>query len=248
MRLYAWREYNPIESVLLGCAIGTFFGKDKVIGVGRDGKPVCRFVRREIISGLASTGITAFDVRLVPSVALRHVIREQGIDGGVYVSFYDGEIQVHLYDAEGENAPPEIIQKIIEIKNSGKFTRVGIEEVGVTTYYPNAMEDFVKAIHERISFWKEMKLLVDCQGDPISFIIKPLLKRYGIEPVLLNEFISGYGKPPSEELFLETFYKGNYSYGLRIDRDDTKGMELYTKTHRFHASNWLETLAILRNL
>ncbi|MEM3445293.1 MAG: hypothetical protein QXJ27_06375 [Thermoplasmata archaeon] len=248
MRLYAWKEYEPVDSVLLGCAVGTFFGKDRVIGVGRDGKPVCRFVRREIISGLASTGITTFDVRLVPSVALRHVIREQGIDGGLYVSYYDGEIQVHLYDSEGENAGLDVIQQIMEIKKGGKFTKVGIEELGVTTYYPNAIEDFVKAMHERIQFWKQMKLLVDCQGDPVAFIVRPLLNNYGIEPVILNEFISGYSRPPSEELFLETFHKENFSYGLRIDRDDTKGMEVYTKTQRFHANNWLETLALLREI
>ncbi|MCX8173783.1 MAG: hypothetical protein N3F63_04145 [Thermoplasmata archaeon] len=248
MRLYAWKEYNPIDSVQLGCAIGTFFGKDRVIGVGRDGKPVCRFVRREIISGLASTGITAFDVRLVPSVALRHVIREQGIDAGVYVSFYDGEIQVHLYDNSGENVQPEVIDQILGIKRAGKFTRVGIEELGVTTYYPNAMEDFLKSMHERISFRKEMKLLVDCQGDPVAFIVEPLLKKYGIEPTLMNEFISGYGKNPPEEVFLETFHKENFSYGLRIDRDDTRGMHIYTRSQKLHTNNWLETLALLRDL
>ncbi|MEM4308018.1 MAG: hypothetical protein QXU48_03010 [Thermoplasmata archaeon] len=248
MRLYAWKEYNPLESVLLGCAIGTFFGKDKVIGVGRDGKPVCRFVRREIISGLASTGITAFDVRLVPSVALRHVIQEQEIDAGVYVSFFDGEIQVHLYDASGENASEEVIQQILAIKKSGNFTRVGIEELGTTTYYPNAMEDFVNSLHKKIDFWKEMKLLVDCQGDPVTFIIEPLLKKYGIEPVVLNAFISGYGKTPSEDVFLETLHKENFSYGLRIDRDDTKGMYVYTRREKLHVNNWLETLALLRKL
>lgn len=248
MRLYSWRDYNPFESLKLGCAVGTFFGKDKVIGVGRDGKPVCRFVRRDLISGLASTGTTTFDVRLVPSVALRHVIREQEIDGGLYVSYYDGEIQVHLYDATGENAGTEVIEQILKIKEGEKFVRVGVEEIGTTTYYPNAMDDFVKTIHTKINFWKEMKVLVDCQGDPIALIVEPLLKKYGIEPVLLNTFISGYGKKPSEEVFLTTFAQQNFKYGLRIERDDTKGMWIYTRTERFHANDWVEVLALLCKL
>ncbi|MGB9636779.1 MAG: hypothetical protein ACPL1Y_05975 [Thermoplasmata archaeon] len=248
MKLYVSREYDPREGIELGRAIGTFFGKDRVIGVGRDGKPVCRFVRREIISGLASTGVTTFDVRLVPSIALRHVIREQGIDAGVYVSYYDGHLQVHLYDENGENADVETINKILILRKNCNFTTVGISELGTTTYYPNAMEDFVKAIHEKIDFRKDIKILVDCQGDPVSLIVEPIFEKYGIKPVIMQGFLSGYSNPSSEDFFISEMYAKKFDFGLRIERDDTKGMTIFSKGKRYHTNDWLETLAILRDL
>jgi len=248
MKLYSWKDYDPFDVLTLGCALGTFFGKDKVVGIGRDGKPVCRFVRRDLISGLALTGTTTFDVRLVPSVALRHVIREQEIDGGLYVSYYDGEIHVHLYNSHGEDASIEMVEEILRIKEGKKFLRVGLEDLGTTTYYPNAIEDFVKCVHEKIRFRRELRILVDCLGDPIALAVERLLRPYGIDAVLLNAFISGYAKTPSEDFFLKNFIDGNFSYGLRIEREDSRGMWVYTKTQRLHANDWIETLSLLQRL
>jgi phosphomannomutase len=248
MRLYAWKEYNPRESIDLGCAVGTYFGKDRVVGIGRDGKPVSRFIRRELISGLASTGITTLDVRLVPSVSLRHVIAEQNLDAGLYVSYYNGEVQVHLYDKHGDNANPSVIEKILAIFRARKFITMGIEELGTTTYYPNAMDDYLRYLHASISFKKDLQMLVDCQGDPIAIIIEPLLSQYGIQPTLMNAFLSGYSHTASEDAFLNVMYTEGYKYGLRIERDDTLGMYVYTPAKKLHANNWLETLALLRDL
>lgn len=244
--VYASKEYSPKECLDVGSGIATWLGTEKIIVTGRDGKPVSRYARRALIVGLAACGVSSLDMRMISSKVLRYEIQKMNVEAGVYVSYFESNIQVHVYNEKGENIPEAEVQKIKNIIGKGEFTKSSLTELGSSSYYPNALEDYISKITEEINFKKPMKILIDCQGDPISSVVSPLFEKYEIKTVLFNDFLSGYDFPKGREEFLKQLMAGKFELGVRFERDDTKGIEIINGDRTSHVDTMEQLLSYIR--
>jgi len=217
MMIYTAREYKPNECVDLGAAVGTWLGANNMILTGRDGKPVSRLLRRAMTVGLAGSGVTVLDMRLVPSMVVRAEIKKHGMGAGIYVRYsVQNGVEILLYDKNGEPAKEDAVNKINSILKRREFHRVSIEELGTILYYPNGIEDFVKMTTGQISYNKKLNIYVDAQDDPVAMLVPPLFEKYGFKYTLFNELVAGYNIPKPKEDFISNLRKGKYDYGIRF--------------------------------
>lgn len=245
--VYSSKEYSPKECIDVGCAIATWLGPEKIIVTGRDGKPVSRYARRALIVGLAACGVSSLDMRMIPSRILRYEIHKMTVEAGVYVSYFDNTIQVHVYNERGENLSHAEVNRIQDIIRSGTFAKTSLTEFGSSSYYPNALEDYVAKVTQTINFRNPMKILVDCQGDPICSVVPQLFEKYDIKTVLFNDFMSGYDHPKGRDEFLKQLAAGRFELGVRLERDDTKGIEIINGEKTAHVKSMEELLSYLRD-
>jgi len=216
MKIHAANEYDPRECVDLGAAIGTWLGTESMIMTGTDGKPISRLVRRALTVGLASTGITVLDLRMVPDVVVKFEIKRQGMGAGLYVSYDGTEFSIRLYNSDGESMEEEKARQLREVRAHKKYLKVSIPNLGTILYYPNGIEDYIDSLSSELSFRKNISVLADCQSTPIAAVIPGLFERFGIKTTLFNGLVSGYGTPKPKEEFIQSLKRERYNLGIRF--------------------------------
>ena len=68
----------------LAAAVGAFLGRE--IAIGRDGRTTSPMFRDAAISGLLSMGCNVHDTRMLPTPALQHAVKHNGLDGGIMIT------------------------------------------------------------------------------------------------------------------------------------------------------------------
>lgn len=223
MRLYSWDRYEPLKVTNAGIAIGKFFGENQTIGTGRDGHPISRFTRRCLVSGLVTKGTQVLDFRLVPSQVLRFGIGKQKLDGAVYVSFYRGEVQIHVYDSEGRNMHAEGLLEIRELAGETAGESCSSADIGSLMQYTNGIDDYIEHLLPKIKSKIADRMLIDTQSDPISLVVEPLMKKLGIECRIFNPMLIDSGETAGKEEFFNELRNQKYDCGAIIERDELLG-------------------------
>jgi len=214
---------------MLGVAIAEFFGGQATLATGRDGQAVSRFCRRCIVSGLVSRGAQVLDFRLVPSQVVRHGINTQKLDGAVYISYFNRQVQVHVYDSNGRNLSAEGAVRIRELMKEIRDTGASITDIGSLMQYTNAIDDYVDYLLGIMKSRKEGRWLIDTQSDPIALVIEPLFSKANMEFTIFNPMLVGDGQIRSRDEFLLELSKGKYQHGVVIERDELLGATYYDK-------------------
>lgn len=210
MELYQASDLNVYEVVDLGQAVGTALGPSSLLLTGRDGLHVSRMTKRGLILGIAYTGASVLDLRLTPKLVLDQVLEGQG-KGALYVDYRPSRIRISWDGEEAERWAGEIEA----IRESRAFVRVPLSDLGAIALYPNAVDDYVSALHKRVDFLQALRILADCQNGPVSVLIHPLLESYGMKVALFNDRVTQYQEPLGEEAFQERFQSGNFDFGIR---------------------------------
>ncbi|QKQ99978.1 phosphoglucosamine mutase [Metallosphaera tengchongensis] len=70
----------------LGKAIGTFFGENSTLLIGRDARSGGDMIMRAVESGLISTGVKVYEGGFAPTPALQYSVKTLGYDGGVIIT------------------------------------------------------------------------------------------------------------------------------------------------------------------
>jgi len=216
MKIYSSDDCDARQCLDLGMAIGAWLGQNGMIMTGTDGKPISRLVRRALTVGLASTGVTVLDMRMVPEVVVGYEVKKQGMGAGLYVSFDGTRYNVDIFKSDGEPLDDVNTKKILALRGQPVAHKLGIMDLGTILYYPNGIEDYIDSLYSEISFRKPIAVLVDCQTTPIAAVIPGLFERYGMKTTLFNGLVSGYGIPKPREEFLAALKREKYQIGLRF--------------------------------
>ena len=216
MRIYSSDECDARQCLDLGMAIGAWMGQNGMIMTGTDGKPISRLVRRALTVGLASTGVTVLDMRMVPEVVVGYEVKRQGMGAGLYVAFDGQNYNITIFKSDGEPLDQENVNRILALRGKGSAHKLGIMDLGTILYYPNGIEDYIDSLYAEMSFRKPITVLADCQTTPIAAVIPGLFERYGMKTTLFNGLVSGYGTPKPKEEFLTALRRDKYNLGLRF--------------------------------
>ncbi len=221
MELYTAEDLDVYGVVDLGQAVGTAYGPASLLLTGRDGLHVSRMVKRALILGVAYTGASVLDLRLTPKLVLDDHLSRQG-EGGLYVDYSPSRICISLNGKTAE----ERMQEIFRILESKEFVRAPLSDLGAISLYPNAIDDYVNALHKRVDFLKSLDVLVDGRNQPIAVLMPPLLESYGMRVDTFNDRVTHYQEPMGEEKFMTRFQGGRYDLAIRCREDR---FDLYRK-------------------
>lgn len=165
----------------IGKGFGTYIEGKNII-VGRDNRLSSNDLAGGIIKGLLSTGCNVIDIGLCPTPVLYFSILHLKGDGGIMVTashnppeFNGFKLRKSSSAIFGEEV--QVIRKIIEA-NKFKTGDGKLEQKDI-------IENYLKAIKERIKLKRRHKIVVDAGNGTVGPIAVRLLKEIGCEVIEL---------------------------------------------------------------
>jgi phosphomannomutase/phosphoglucomutase len=204
IRGVANRELTPEFALEVAYAIGTFFGKGKII-VGRDGRTSGLMLAKAVNAGLTSTGCQVYNCGMAPTPALQYAVKHYRMDGGVMITASHNPPQyngIKVMARDGVELPREKETKIEDIFFNRKFQLAEWNAIGEIYSIPDVIEVYVKAVKKHVNTaairGKHYKVVVDSGNGVGSMALPKLLREMGCKVLTLNANIDGTfpGRPP----------------------------------------------------
>ncbi len=202
---------TPQVAVRLAMAYGTTLKRGSVVVTGRDASRAARALKRAIIAGLNSAGVTVHDLELVPLPLTRFTVRSEQAAGGISVrtSPRDPEVvEIRLFDADGADLSEGAQRKIERIFFREDYRRPGPRALGELEFPPRALEQYatglLRAVDIKSIRTRAPKVVVDYAYGPMSLVGPSIMGRLGCEalavraftdehrPVLVSEDLQGF--------------------------------------------------------
>jgi mannose-1-phosphate guanylyltransferase/phosphomannomutase len=183
-------DLTPEVAVRLGAALGTALKRGARVVASRESSPAYRMIKRALISGLNSTGVSVADLRTLPAPVGKHLLKTQGYDAAFHVgaSTTDPEaVQIRLFEHPGISLSAELQKEVEKHFTRQELRRVPSGQVGGITYPARARESYATAlladldtaaIHRR-----GFRIVVDYGYSASSFVLPLVLGPLGVEAI-----------------------------------------------------------------
>jgi mannose-1-phosphate guanylyltransferase/phosphomannomutase len=186
---------GPQTAVRLGMAYGTILKRGSVVVTGRDASRAARTMKRAIIAGLNSSGVTVHDLELVPMPLTRFTVGAEQASGGISVrtSPRDPEIvEIRLFDADGSDLDQASQRKIERVFFREDYRRASPSKLGELEFPPRALEQYTSGLLRALDIEAirtfAPKVVVDYAFGPASLVGPSLLGRLGCDVLAVNAF------------------------------------------------------------
>ena len=188
-------DLTPETAVRLAAALGTALQRGGRVVASRDATAACRMIKRAMVSGLTSTGISVADLRVLPSPVNRHLLRTQGYDAGFHVGTgeHDRElVEIRFFEAPGIQLTDRLQKEIEKHFTRYELRRVGPAQIGTIAYPVRVREayaqDLLASLQRDVIVDRSFRIVVDYGQSAASFIIPLVLGQLGVETVSAHEF------------------------------------------------------------
>ena len=193
-------DLTPEVAVRLGAALGTALKRGARVVASRESSPAYRMIKRALISGLNSTGVSVADLRTLPAPVGKHLLKTQGYDAAFHVgaSTTDPEaVQIRLFEHPGISLSAALQKEVEKHFTRQELRRVPFGQVGGITYPARARESYATelladldtAAIERRGF----RIVVDYGYSAASFVLPLVLGPLGVEAITAHAFESDSG-------------------------------------------------------
>jgi mannose-1-phosphate guanylyltransferase/phosphomannomutase len=186
---------TPQVAVRLAMAYGTTLKRGSVVVTGRDTSRAARAIKRAIIAGLNSTGVTVHDLELVPLPLTRFTVRSQQSSGGISVrtSPRDPEvIEIRLFDAGGSDLGEALQRKIERVFYREDYRRPSPTKLGELEFPARALEQYTSGLLGSVDVSavraSAPKVVVDYAYGPAALVGPSLLGRLGCDALSVRAF------------------------------------------------------------
>ena len=187
---------TPITAVRLGMAYGSTLKRGSVVVTGRDGSRAARTLKRALIAGLNSTGVTCHDLELTPMPLTRFTVRSEQASGGISVRTSPGDpetVEIRLFDGDGADLSAGDQRKIERIFFREDYRRAGPSKLGELEFPARALEQYASGLLRALDVdairARAPKVVVDYAFGPASTIGPSVLGRLGCDTLSLNAFV-----------------------------------------------------------
>ncbi|MGB9594308.1 MAG: nucleotidyl transferase, partial [Anaerolineae bacterium] len=244
-------DLTPELAAKLGAAYGATLPRGATVTINRDAHRSARMIKRAIISGLPSSGVSVLDLRTVPIPVARYYTRSTSAAGGIHVrvSPFDARIvDIRIMDAEGRNLSKDEERKIERVFFREDFRRVHSDEIGTIQYAANVADlyadGFKRALNMESIRRRGFHLVLDYANSPVSLVLPELLNDLNCSVVGLNERMDESKVSVTEEALEQSLAQLasicqvlNADFGIRVDAGgemiyavDDKGRILHSIT------------------
>jgi mannose-1-phosphate guanylyltransferase / phosphomannomutase len=186
-------DMTPELVLRVAMAFGSTLTKGSRVTLGRDASRVSRALKRALVAGLNSTGVSCDDLELAPSPAVRFWATQAGTSGGMYVrtSPRDSQsIELAVFGDDGCDLDGDARRKVERTYNREEFRRAFGREMGELHYPPRAVERYTSALLDcvdaRAIRRRGFKVLIDAGGGTSTLVLPHLLPRLELESLIVN--------------------------------------------------------------
>jgi mannose-1-phosphate guanylyltransferase/phosphomannomutase len=200
-------DLTPETAVRLAAALGTALQRSARVVASRDATAACRMIKRAMVSGLTSTGISIADLRVLPAPVNRHLIRTQGYAAGFHVgtSSADPElIEIKFFEHPGTQLTPLLEKEVEKHFTRYELRRASPDRIGRIGYPVRVRESYASDLLATLDVSavarRRFRLVVDYGQSAASFVLPLVLGPLEIEAISAHEFVElDAGAPASEE-------------------------------------------------
>ena len=185
---------SPETAVRLGMAYGTTLPRGSVVVTGRDASRAARTLKRALIAGLNSTGVSVRDLELVPRPLTRFTVRGDQVAGGVSVrTATDGDrVEIGFFGPDGADLVESAQRKIERVFFREDYRRAGPTRLGELEFPPHALEQYTSGLLSATDLHvvreAGLKVVVDYAHGPASIVGPSLMGRLGCDALSLHAF------------------------------------------------------------
>jgi mannose-1-phosphate guanylyltransferase / phosphomannomutase len=197
-------DLTPEIALRFGAALGTALKRGARVVASRESAPAYRMIKRALISGLHSTGVSVADLRTLPAAVGKHLMKTQGYDAAFHVgaSTTDPEaVQIRLFERPGIALSTAMQKEIEKHFTRQELRRVPFGDVGTIAYPARARESYASDLLEDLDATaiadRGFRIIVDYGYSAASFVLPLLLGPLGVEAITAHAFESDSGSTPA---------------------------------------------------
>jgi mannose-1-phosphate guanylyltransferase / phosphomannomutase len=186
-------DITPELALRVAMAFGSTLKKGSRVTLGRDASRVSRALKRALVAGLNSAGITCEDLELAPAPSVRYSTSRLGASGGIYVrtSQQDSQsIELAVFGDDGSDLDEGARRRVERTYNREEFRRAFGQEMGELRYPPRAIEHYAVALVHSLDVaavrHRSFKVVIDAGGGTASLVLPYLLSRLGLDTLIVN--------------------------------------------------------------
>jgi mannose-1-phosphate guanylyltransferase/phosphomannomutase len=198
-------DLTPEMVLRVATAFGSTLKKGSRITLGRDTSRVSRALKRAIIAGLNSAGVTCEDLELAPAPSVRFSAARMGASGGMYVrtSPRDSQsVELAVFGGDGSDVDAATRRRIERTYYREEFRRAFGQEMGELRYPPRAVEHYavalVHSLDDAVVRHRRFKVVIDAGGGTASLVLPHLLSRLDLDSLIVNGHLDENRVAPSE--------------------------------------------------
>jgi mannose-1-phosphate guanylyltransferase / phosphomannomutase len=188
-------DLTPEVAVRIAVALGTALPRGSRVVASRESPSACRMIKRALISGFASAGLTVADLRVLPAAVARHLLKSEGYDGGVHVgtSPVDPEVvQIRFFEPPGIQMTGPLQKEVEKNFTRGELRRAAFGATGGIEYPARVREtyaaDLISTLDVHAIRGRGFRLVVDYGYSAASFVLPLLLGPLEVEAVSSHGF------------------------------------------------------------
>jgi mannose-1-phosphate guanylyltransferase/phosphomannomutase len=186
---------TPITAIRLGMAWGSTLPRGSVIVAGRDASRAARTMKRAIIAGLNSTGVTVKDLELMPMPLTRFIAGSHRAAGGLSVrtSADNAEgVEIRLFDEDGADLPEAAQRRVERAFFREDYRRAGPRQLGELEFPPHAVGQYASGMLEALDLESirnaGLKAVVDYAYGSSAIVGPSIVGRLGCDVLGVNAF------------------------------------------------------------
>ncbi len=190
---------NAELALKLSLAIGTFFGPDSKLLIGRDARLGGELIRNAVLAGLLSTGVKVYDAGYAPTPCIQYNIKIGDFDGGVIITAshnppgYNG---IKVIASNGVEISRDSEREIEDIYFNSRFRYVSWRElIDEVPKYPGVIERYIDGVLEHVDVdlikSKEFKVVIDPGNSVGTLPIPYFSKKLGLKTYTVNSDLNG---------------------------------------------------------
>ncbi len=231
-------DYDLLDILKIGYAIGTFFGKGKTCLLGRDVRITGDILVNAISSSLMSCGINVHYVGYITTPALQWLTKHRGYDFSIMITASHNPPEfngIKVIDSDGIEIPREKEEQIEKIYYSGSFKLVEWRDVGELVNVDSWRIEYVKAVLSHVNIddikRRNLNVVVDPANSVGTYTTPYALKMAGCKVTTINAVLDGTfpgrhpePKPENLKLLSETVRALGADFGVAHDGDGDRAI------------------------
>ncbi len=204
-------EMNPEFGAKLGAAFGAFVGSGRSILSSRDPDTASRMMKRAVVSGLMSAGVSIYDVQTTPIPIVRQELRNGRHAAGFHVrkSPYDRRsLDIIFFDGDGKDLPTNKTKSIERLFFGEDYQRAQFNQIG-KLYFPERTtesyrERFFSTLNIEAIKKAKFSMVVDYSNGIASTLFPNILGDFECPIVALDAYIDPNKLTRTAEEFQES--------------------------------------------
>jgi mannose-1-phosphate guanylyltransferase/phosphomannomutase len=189
-------DVTPDVAARVAAAYGTVLPRGARVVCSRDAHAASRMIKRSVISGLVSSGVSVSDLRVCTPAVARHQLKIDERAGGVHVRMSESDadlVQVQFFEAPGILASEGVIKAVERAYSRQELRRVAGSEIGSVGYPSRAAEsyalDLLECLDRDVIRPRGFRLVLNYGRSPASLIVPTLIGELNVELIALEAFV-----------------------------------------------------------